>query len=478
MTGFIKKYYWLAVAGLSVLIVCLPFLMAGSEPVASSSALDRPAEFLKIRKPHLDHSAFFDSAFSSGPAVTQACLKCHENAAHEIMQTTHWTWESDSLEVDWRKGKFVLGKKNGFNNFCLNIGGNWQKCNSCHIGYGWKDKSFDFKNPSLVDCLVCHDNSGSYLKGNAGLPAEGSDLLAAAKSVGLPTRENCGACHFNGGGGNAVKHGDLDQTLRNPTEDLDVHMGRHKMECIDCHGGEHHNIIGKSMSVSVDRNNRARCTDCHSESPHTVERLNTHGKAIACQTCHIPEVARKEATKTHWDWSQAGQDREDVEHHYMKMKGEFIYQTNLVPEYAWYNETSKMYIKGDSIAAEGVTLINQPLGDIADSSAKIWPFKVHRAKQPYDKVYRYLLPPKTVDGYWEHYDWKRALQDGADIAGLKFSGEFGFAETEMSWPLSHMVTPKQKALSCTDCHSPNGRMDWQALGYNGDPMRTRGRLEQ
>jgi len=34
-----------------------------------------------------------------------------------------------------------------------------------------------------------------------------------------------------------------------------------------------------------------------------------------------------------------------------------------------------------------------------------------------------------------------------------------------------MVTPADKALGCLDCHGDNGRLDWQKLGYNGDPMR-------
>ena len=32
-----------------------------------------------------------------------------------------------------------------------------------------------------------------------------------------------------------------------------------------------------------------------------------------------------------------------------------------------------------------------------------------------------------------------------------------------------MVSPKAKALQCIDCHGKNGRLDWKALGYTGDP---------
>jgi len=34
-----------------------------------------------------------------------------------------------------------------------------------------------------------------------------------------------------------------------------------------------------------------------------------------------------------------------------------------------------------------------------------------------------------------------------------------------------MVTPAAKALGCLDCHGDNGCLDWQKLGYKGDPMR-------
>ena len=47
----------------------------------------------------------------------------------------------------------------------------------------------------------------------------------------------------------------------------------------------------------------------------------------------------------------------------------------------------------------------------------------------------------------------------------------------MYWPTTHMVQPKENALQCNDCHSPEGRLDWQALGYPGDPMEWGGRFD-
>ena len=50
------------------------------------------------------------------------------------------------------------------------------------------------------------------------------DLLQVARNVGKTSRATYCACHFYGGGGDAVKHGDLDSSLTQPTRELDVHM--------------------------------------------------------------------------------------------------------------------------------------------------------------------------------------------------------------------------------------------------------------
>jgi len=78
-----------------------------------------------------------------------------------------------------------------------------------------------------MDCLVCHDTTGKYKKAGpaAGMPAKGVDLKSVAENVGHSSRASCGACHFNGGGGDAVKHADLSRQLLEPDRNCDVHMG-------------------------------------------------------------------------------------------------------------------------------------------------------------------------------------------------------------------------------------------------------------
>lgn len=449
----------------------LPFVFGRTGAANRARLTENPRQYLAQARPHTDHARLINGTFADGPAVTRDCLRCHPNTARDVMHTSHWTWAGQQVKLP--NGEVAqIGKLNLINNFCIHAGPNIEKCSSCHAGYGWRDHDY-FKSAkeNNVDCLVCHDQTGTYQKGLAGNPEAGVDLLLVARSVGRPTRKNCGECHFKGGGGDAVKHGDLDSSMFFPKERVDVHMGRHGFQCVDCHRTQNHVIPGSSMSVSTERRERVLCTDCHSSTPHHDDRLDTHTRTVACQTCHIPWMAIDAPTKMAWDWSAAGQDRPEDPHTYLKGKGSFQYAQNIRPEYAWYNGRAYRYLTGDKIDPRHIVAINQPLGGSSDPEAKVWPFKVHRGKQVYDQQHLYLLTPRTYgkDGYWEAFDWDLACRLGCETTGLAYSGTYDFVETVMYWPLSHMVQIKEKALQCMDCHGSQGRMNWSALGYEGDP---------
>jgi hypothetical protein len=162
-------------------------------------------------------------------------------------------------------------------------------------------------------------------------------------------------------------------------------------------------------NYTIDKAEQPACTDCHAETPHEDQRLNSHTVSVACQTCHIPYMATKDPTKTIWDWSTSGQDRGEDHFTYLKIKGDFEYESNLLPVYLWYNGNNDYrYLLGDPINPDGPTMINQPSGSIKDKNAKIYPFKLHVAIQPYDTGYNYLLAPITAgpDGYWTNFDWE------------------------------------------------------------------------
>ena len=415
-----------------------------------------------------------------GQAVTRVCLSCHEKEARDFMRTSHWSWTS--LQEVAGVGHVKLGKRSAINSFCIQASANWPRCTSCHAGYGWRDPSFDFNDPTRIDCLVCHDQTGEYKKSPAGAgnPEKGLDLVKIARRVGKPNRLNCGVCHFFGGGGDGVKHGDLDTSLLNPTGEFDVHMGTDTLDmtCQECHTATRHRIKGGAMVASPGHTNHLFCADCHEEHQHEASQLDRHALSVSCQTCHIPYVAKKNPTKVWWDWSKAGQKRPETKDQYGMpaydpRKGEFRWAKNLLPTDLWYVDgRASVYQMGDRIDPSKPTALNWPVDGKENPAARISPFKAFRGKQPYDKKHLYFIAPKLFGegGFWDTMDWLQASEKGMKEAGLPFSGEVGFAETIMYWRLNHMVVPADQALNCKDCHTKeDGRLDWKALGYEGDP---------
>jgi octaheme c-type cytochrome (tetrathionate reductase family) len=439
-------------------------------------------EFQQKHVASVDHSklAVLQQDFDDPRMVTAACISCHTERHTEIMKTPHWNWERE--EYIEGRGIVTIGKKNNINNFCIGIAGSEALCNKCHAGYGWDGKDFDFQDSLNVDCLVCHDNSGTYEKANnmAGLPKESVDLGLVARHVGIPMKENCGSCHFMSGGGNNVKHGDLEMALLNTTKDVDVHMAADgmDMECVACHTADNHQIKGKMYSVSSMDKDRMECESCHSEQPHSESIINEHSVKVACQTCHIPEYAKVNATKMHWDWSAACKTMDPNYHEsdslgnhvYLAKKGRFVWQKNVTPEYTWFNGTADHYLMGDKIDTTQQPIdINTLNGSYADRNSKIIPVKIHRTRQAYDPVHLTLIQPKLWDAdsgngaLWVDCKtipikdmWGIASEKGMEYIGLPYSGQYDFINTRMYWPINHMVSPKENALDCKSCHTREG----------------------
>ena len=433
----------------------------------------------------VDHSDMVSGPFETPQDVTRTCLGCHEEQGQEVLKSRHWLWLGDEFEVEG-KGKVRFGKKNSFNNFCININSNEPRCTSCHPGYGWKDASFDFTNAENIDCLICHDQSGTYKKipTGAGMPFPEVDLEKAAQSVGRSTKQNCGNCHFEGGGGTAVKHGDLDPTLLDNSKMVDVHMNKHDVQCTNCHKTEKHQISGASHGSIAQGIKSISCTDCHDDTKKQIHKNVTIGKhlgAVACESCHIPSIAKDYYTVTYWDWSTAGL-KEDVKFDdkhlaYSKLKGDLTWAKNVKPVYRWFNGKADYYMLGDKIS-ENPLQMNKLNGDVSDAKSKIYPFKLMKGKQIYDTENNYLIVPRVFGegGFWKEFDWNKAAEIGMKEVNLAYSGKHGFVETEMLWPINHMVAGKGETLKCNDCHGSKGNFDWKALGYNDDPLKKGGRI--
>lgn len=476
-------------------------LMLGAAP----AGLAAPEALALVDPPTADHSQFeqLQGDFATGREVTRACLECHTEAGKQVRASIHWRWEYRHPQTGQ-----LLGKRHVVNSFCSNVTTNLARCTACHAGYGWEDPDFDFSDDSRVDCLVCHDTTGTYQKAPTragrvlqepvkvhGHSLQPPNLGKVARHVGPTSSQTCGSCHFFGGGGNGTKHGDLDTSLLDAPPALDVHMSDAGagLKCGDCHVESAHQIAGSRYQVTArdragtgapgQRRYAATCESCHGVEPHALgkdpvalyqgTKLNAHVDRIACQTCHIPAMARGGvATKTWWDWSKAGRLDENgnpIKHHnaderltYWTRWGEIEWGENLQPEYRWFDGTMRYTLPKQTIDPAQPVPINHFQGSHDDPDARIWPFKMMRGKQPYDPVNDRLvymqLFGKTEAAYWHGLDWQPAIASAMEAAGLPFSGEVGFAETRMAWPITHMVAPAEDALACGQCHARQGRM--------------------
>ncbi len=120
-------------------------------------------------------------------------------------------------------------------------------------------------------------------------------------------------------------------------------------------------------------------------------------------------------------------------------------------------------------------VITKPVGTIKDITAKIYPYKLFKGDLPMDATFKYLSIFQHYKSYWVDYNWEKALLGGAEGSGLPYSGKYQFVKTASYFSLSHEIAPKEEALQCGECHTGGTRLDWKALGYNGDPMITGGR---
>jgi len=499
-----------------------------ANPGASADLLNGPASpTVPGQGSTADHSKFeiLNKEFKTGPEVTKACLSCHTEASKQIHKTTHWNWEYKHPETGQ-----ILGKRHEMNVFCGSLFSNYERCTSCHIGYGWEDKSFDFSSEEHVDCLACHDTTQTYIKpsADAGHPAyedkikngkiaienhrpvKAVDLSYVAKNVGKTSRQTCGNCHFYGGGADGVKHGDLDSSLNSPHKSLDVHMDAEGLNfsCATCHTSDEHNVAGSRYAMQAKdtdgidipgktQGGRASCESCHGVEPHPGNlfnnKLNEHVSKVACQTCHIPTFARGGvATKTAWEWSEATKKLKtdengnlmlnskgkpikvvELDEHghpsYMSHKGRFEHGENVVPDYRWFDGEVEYNLMNMEIDPDKRVSVNKVSGAPNDPDSRIWPFKRMLGNQPYDKVHKRLLAtnvwgPETDTALWTNYDWDKALKVGqaeavaAGEAEFEYSGQHGFVENEMFWPITHMVAPAESALQCAECHSKEGRL--------------------
>ncbi len=329
-------------------------------------------------------------------------------------------------------------------------------CAQCHPSLGAKPNlveeltEADYNN---IDCLICHGPGykRTVAKDEDGkayfVPAEGIDMQAVVHNANSPTNETCNRCHKNAAGGPNFKHGDVG------TADIDVHIAA-GLQCIDCHWSKDHKIAGSGYLKAVDMPDaRIACEDCHTDTPHFAnyaDILNERHARVGCQTCHIPEIARDPNMPTMLS-------RDYTESVYNEAKGLYgpthEMGSNLIPEYLWWNGY--------------VEMTPWPAGSIADETARITPWKIVSVTVPMDAATE--EPVYIKQGVYKVTgDLDKAVEAGVKASGQEYSGEWEPVTEVMAFEANHSVAAASESLMCGDCHQPDGRLDFAALGYEAE----------
>jgi len=421
------------------------------------------------------------------------CLQCHATQAAGMAASVHYKWEGPNSQISNKPG--VTGGKlnSAMNAYCISTLGNWNGCGGCHVGAGAKPGTVADATKN-IDCLVCHQKEYKRVRNSTtglfepDLAKMTITMDAAVQTVHKPVKSNCLQCHAKGGGGDALKRGDL-ALINGTTTDrnYDVHMATTgaNLACQQCHTYTDHKVAGRGSDLRpTDNAVGVSCATatCHSTKAtltagNATADINKHMQRVACQTCHIPTYGKKaadavldpltgfgnqatETTRT-WvtpEWSVANNRWEPT----------IVKANNLKPVYAFFNGTSWVSDLNDVAVldpATGAYKISRPNGGINSANSKLTPFKYKTSLQPQHTASGKLIALNTAV-YFKNGDVAGAIQSGLTNMGLGAGDAYTFVKTDEFQMLNHTVAPKASALTCTSCHGTTAtQMNLKSLGY-------------
>ncbi len=270
------------------------------------------------------------------------------------------------------------------------------------------------------------------------------------------------------------------------------------------------------------------CENCHTKAPHSenpelADYLNAHTEKIACQTCHIPSLQADNATmrdfsKTvfepdediyvYTDTVKATQPDQGIVYRWWNGDATFLgnpigdnpngknlyrfYDAGFAwPEYknfdyaGWYEKVmrpiakqgrpSKLFAMKRFQGKQHIDLANMtPFGGMyvpynlpvyyttgdADKAASA-EMKKSMMKMMYGTMFKYYMMDKFMS-FMGADSWHTGSYD--DVVSLKHV-EPRWIPTDASLEISHSIR-REGALSCGDCHSPSGALDFKQLGYD------------
>lgn len=371
------------------------------------------------------------------------CAQCHPDQVAEFKDTVHYASRS---VVENENFFFPGGGKHGMlDRACALVGSNMllnmlttgyvdladvdattgdpaQQCGGCHTNYyltlmepmlaqQMGDAAAEQVMLSGVDCLICHAedydmrlrktlevdpyglNAGfGTVNGQAQRVAQDRSGAALDSIQPKPTDAMCLRCHEHGR--TDYKRGELPE----PDHDIHYELGvSADNPCTFCHEVTNHkfnrgamvngDIFASDYPVNSDENSAA-CLNCHTDWPHSSDRLNSHVAKLACETCHITYTAGAETTI----WADGGflALAKGTDNRPVKLYSKKEDDNNLTAEELW--ETYKqrpiyMPFSGlTSFLAQSVPITNNNpmMTGGAAIEPKIFPFKTIINPLPFD----------------------------------------------------------------------------------------------
>jgi hypothetical protein len=304
----------------------------------------------------------------------------------------------------------------------------------------------------------------------------------------------------------------------------DVHAAA-GLDCLDCHPSQGHRIAKGLHTTTMMANDlpdvAVTCERCHDADPHGDPDLNRHTALIACETCHIPSLHPDNATlrdfaHTEYETDPGIHIYHDIEKKTLPGEGiayawwngdgtflgnpigdnpnglglyKFYTAEHRWPEFAdfdydgWYEQKmrpiarrkpSKLYamkrfngrqhIDLQNIGPFGGMFVPYNLPDYYRNGDPDGAARAEMDKSMMKMMYGWMFKVYMLDkfiGFMDVDGWNTGAYDDVR-AGRKVEPRWLVNDALME--INHGIR-LDGALTCTNCHGPQGVMDWAALGY-------------